>query len=888
MTDDEIEKALYIGPKGGKWADPEHTIPWKGDAKAEAGEEKKIALRPHPRLNFRGDRMDFDVTEDGDTATLTVDGRKIRMPKASVQHFIDDLHGVVHGEPSGHKHIDAVLDGKADFLGKGHEGLAFKSGDKVVKVSTTVPYHPENQGHRTPDEAARQVTGEALAAKQLRDLKIPHVPEMEIVRHGDKAFLIRDHVEIPEKLNEKQLGQVADTIHAMHDAGWALNDSIQVGVDAKGDVVFYDVGFASPSSKDRQESDIGNLSRLYQDNGQTYDPSSRLAKSAPAVIEAFLKEHTSDKSIRMATFLSAKHLASWEKKARAAFEALRGHARRDYDDMPDVRDEEIEDINRREKAVFAKLDEQRKPRIEKSLDALEKGLGDWLKKRIAKTWQRIRARVFGVEGLTDAEREAIGPIPAGEEPVVEVAFRAERGSAEPLNDEEQLVLEAARERAGELITGLAERHGEDAARVLEDVRAEVGASIEARDVPKVLAANMREVAGDRMRDWDRVAVTELQAAKNEGRIAAIKRTSDVDDPIVYKIPAPDACSHCLRLHLGPDGLPRLFRLSTLDANNAGRKKADWHVVRGPTHPSCGCALATVPRGWGFDEDGDLVPGGKLGTVYDAADAITKAIEAEDDIQRAALVGGSVDFQGLPITVEANVGDVRRWRCKETGKTGTTRMRFAYGEIAGTCGHDGDPIDVFLGPDPTSPIVFVVDQLAKDESLDEQKIMLGFRSEAAARAAYLAHYPAPMFGGIRALDIDAFRTTVELGVQIIKGDDLIAAGRNGEGYMDRSPTNAGSITERKPRRAKPSAAMRRLIDDAREQSRKRKRKIVPVVRLQGPPIEERTVRSAVRPRADEDARAKAAKANLAYVKSYASRRRGLRNTTDDAGGDAPTD
>jgi len=143
----------------------------------------------------------------------------------------------------------------------------------------------------------------------------------------------------------------------------------------------------------------------------------------------------------------------------------------------------------------------------------------------------------------------------------------------------------------------------------------------------------------------------------------------------------------------------------------------------------------------------------------------------------------------------------------------------------------------------------------------------------------------MFGGIRALDIDAFKTTVELGVQIIKGDDLIAAGRNGNGYMDRSPSISGTvIAERKPRRAKPSAAMRGLVEDARERSRKRKRTIVPVVRLQGPPLEERAVRSAVKPRPDAEARAKAAKDNLARVRAHERARRGLRSTSDDA----PTD
>lgn len=48
------------------------------------------------------------------------------------------------------------------------------------------------------------------------------------------------------------------------------------------------------------------------------------------------------------------------------------------------------------------------------------------------------------------------------------------------------------------------------------------------------------------------------------------------------------CKHCLRLHIGPDGHPRLFRLSTLEnaGTNVGVKAANWKAVVGTTHPHC--------------------------------------------------------------------------------------------------------------------------------------------------------------------------------------------------------------------------------------------------------------------------------------------------------------
>jgi len=55
------------------------------------------------------------------------------------------------------------------------------------------------------------------------------------------------------------------------------------------------------------------------------------------------------------------------------------------------------------------------------------------------------------------------------------------------------------------------------------------------------------------------------------------------------------------------------------------------------------------------------------------------------------------------------------------------MHFDYGEIDGEVGADGDPLDVYLGPDPDAPFVYVVHQLKAPpfEVFDEDKVMLGF-------------------------------------------------------------------------------------------------------------------------------------------------------------------
>src|SRR5690606_37906208 len=88
---------------------------------------------------------------------------------------------------------------------------------------------------------------------------------------------------------------------------------------------------------------------------------------------------------------------------------------------------------------------------------------------------------------------------------------------------------------------------------------------------------------------------------------------------------------------------------------------------------------------------------------------------------------------------------------------------AYGYIRRTEGADGEKVDVFLGDlaaDTTLP-VFVVDQTKADGRFDESKVMLGFPSESAARAAYLANYPPGWtgLGGVREMTQAQFKDWV---------------------------------------------------------------------------------------------------------------------------------
>jgi hypothetical protein len=87
------------------------------------------------------------------------------------------------------------------------------------------------------------------------------------------------------------------------------------------------------------------------------------------------------------------------------------------------------------------------------------------------------------------------------------------------------------------------------------------------------------------------------------------------------------------------------------------------------------------------------------------------------------------------------------------------MLYPYGYIKGTLGTDGDAVDVFVGIDENSDKVFVIttNKAPDFKEIDEQKIMLGFSSEAQAKLAFLKHYSDKrFFRGITTLSMDSFK------------------------------------------------------------------------------------------------------------------------------------
>ena len=106
--------------------------------------------------------------------------------------------------------------------------------------------------------------------------------------------------------------------------------------------------------------------------------------------------------------------------------------------------------------------------------------------------------------------------------------------------------------------------------------------------------------------------------------------------------------------------------------------------------------------------------------------------------------GRLKYHGLPVSIENPKGSIRRG-VSGRGVAWSTTMKHDYGYIRGTTGADGDPIDVFIGEDPKSELVFVINQVNKDGSFDEHKVVLGAMDTSQARKTYLSNYAAGWSG-----------------------------------------------------------------------------------------------------------------------------------------------
>lgn len=138
---------------------------------------------------------------------------------------------------------------------------------------------------------------------------------------------------------------------------------------------------------------------------------------------------------------------------------------------------------------------------------------------------------------------------------------------------------------------------------------------------------------------------------------------------------------------------------------------------------------------------------------------------EAQIKAGVYKKGHTRMHGLDVTIENLKGQYR----KGTSSDGTewkTLMKHHYGYIKRTLSQaDGDHVDVFIGPDTDSEMVFVVNQTNEGgKGFDEHKCMMGFTNTAAAKKGYLDNYEKGWTGcgSITPLTMDQFKKWVTKG------------------------------------------------------------------------------------------------------------------------------
>ncbi|QPX74740.1 portal protein [Serratia phage vB_SmaM_Hera] len=115
------------------------------------------------------------------------------------------------------------------------------------------------------------------------------------------------------------------------------------------------------------------------------------------------------------------------------------------------------------------------------------------------------------------------------------------------------------------------------------------------------------------------------------------------------------------------------------------------------------------------------------------------------------------ISGMNIVIENPKGSIRKGQSVD-GEW-SVKMPMHYGYIKGTVGADGDEVDCFVGPDPSSQKVYVVNQKdVNSNDFDEHKVMFGYTNAMEAKEAYKSAFNDGWTGydGITGMPMDQFK------------------------------------------------------------------------------------------------------------------------------------
>jgi len=185
------------------------------------------------------------------------------------------------------------------------------------------------------------------------------------------------------------------------------------------------------------------------------------------------------------------------------------------------------------------------------------------------------------------------------------------------------------------------------------------------------------------------------------------------------------------------------------------QKADGSVeVVGMIHPTTGEWVGKKPTAVSIDEN--------------AHQAATSAQNNTPEPTQAQIEAGNykkghIKVQGLDISIENPKGSERRG-IDPNGKEWAHTMSDHYGYIKRTVGADSEQIDTYIGKNPESDQVFIVDQIDQETgNFDEHKVMLGFDSQDNATIAYQSNFDKGWkVGQIRSMTMEQFKDWLKNG------------------------------------------------------------------------------------------------------------------------------
>ncbi len=152
---------------------------------------------------------------------------------------------------------------------------------------------------------------------------------------------------------------------------------------------------------------------------------------------------------------------------------------------------------------------------------------------------------------------------------------------------------------------------------------------------------------------------------------------------------------------------------------------------------------------------------RLAAAIQRARAASPTAKLAAAISKARLASRVV--HGIKVVIDRPRGFVQRGT-DARGVAWERTYQTDYGYIDGTAGGDGEPLDVYVGPNAAATSAFLVSQskMGSASEFDEYKLFVGYDSPAAARAVYVAHTPAELLMGVHEVPVAILRAL--LGVE----------------------------------------------------------------------------------------------------------------------------